>query len=65
MVVAMLHLLVLLSQPLQWLSLWLSHPLVRVCHLVSSLPADLFVPEARQCACPLVHQLQVHGQVVA
>ena len=58
MVVAILHLLV-------WLSQWLSHLLVRVCHWLSSLPADLSVPEARQGACPVVLQLQVHGQVVA
>jgi hypothetical protein len=65
MVVAILHLLVWLSQPLQWLSLCLSHLLVRVCHWLSSLPADFAVPEARQCACPLVLQCQVHCQVVA
>jgi hypothetical protein len=52
MVVAILHLLVWLSQPLQWLE-------------VGSLPADFAVPEARQCACPLVLQCQVHCQVVA
>jgi hypothetical protein len=61
MVVALLHLLVRLSHPLVWLSL----PLVWVCHRPSSLPADLSVPEARQCAWPLVLQLQVRGPVVA